>query len=305
MRDILAAWKTRAGHALALGLLALTAASVAGTPALAGSSTHAKTVPGKAQAASEPSKEEARDAEDEAASPSEEPADKTAKAGPAADTTGSTPSDAPQANTLSPIGAGWETDTLVRPDAADEEITDEEALAIIDRVNAYFNDLTKLKAEFVQTDANNKQKSGEFYFKRPGKLRFDYDRPSRMRIISDGEYLAVENHDLRTTDRYPLESTPFKLLLSEEVNLLRDARILAIDKGEDILILTLEDKAGKSPGKIRLFFNTDPELKLASWIITDPQGLDTRVDIAELERDVELSAELFEFSDIGLPTFNR
>jgi len=86
---------------------------------------------------------------------------------------------------------------------------------------------------------------------------------------------------------------------------LRDARILAIDRGEDVLILTMEDKTGESPGKIRLFFRTDPELELASWIITDPQGLDTRVDIANIQRDVELSASLFEFSDIGLPRFNR
>ena len=126
-----------------------------------------------------------------------------------------------------------------------------------------------------------------------------------MKIISDGEYLAVENHDLRTADRYPLDATPFKLLLSEEVDLLNDARILSIDKGEDVLILTMEDKTGESAGQIRLFFRTDPELQLKSWIITDAQGTTTRIDIAELQRDVQLSAELFEFSEIGLPDFRR
>ena len=292
-----------AGRVLSAGILAIVALSLAPGSVQAGSSSHAKTTPGTQEASSVPASTAAN--EEAASKPEARPAEKTSRDEPASGAGESPASSAPQQATLSPIGGAWETETLVRPEAADEEITDQEALSIIERVDAYFNNLGEMKADFVQFDANNDRKTGDFYFQRPGKVRFDYNRPSRMKIISDGEYLAVENHDLRTADRYPLESTPFKLLLSEEVNLLRDARILAIDRGEDVLILTLEDKAGESAGKIRLFFRTDPELELASWIITDAQGVDTRVDIAELERDVQLSAELFEFSDIGLPDFSR
>lgn len=290
-------------RALGIGLLALTLVGTLNAPAQAGSSTHAKSVPGAEP--SEPQEASPTAEEESAPKSGDVPAQKAAKAEQASESTDSLPEDAPQETTLSPIGGAWETETLVRPEAGDEEITDAEALEIVEKVNAYFNNLNEAKAEFVQYDANNEKKSGDFYFKRPGKVRFDYDRPSRMKIISDGEYLAVENHDLRTADRYPLESTPFKLLLTEEVNLLRDARILSIDKGEDVLILTMEDKSGDSAGQIRLFFRTDPEFQLASWIITDAQGVTTRVDIGELKRDVQLSAELFEFSDIGLPNFNR
>ncbi len=293
-----------AGRLAGVVLMAIAAAVVAAAPAEAGSSTHAKTTPGATAApdGAEAGKD-AREAEDTGTI-----AEKTAKAESAAraeaaeDSEPGAPADEAAA---SPIGAGWQTDTLIRPRPEDQEITDLEALELIERINVYFNNLGKLKARFVQTDAKNERKTGDFYFQRPGKVRFDYNRPSMMKIISDGKYLAVENHDLRTSDRYPLESTPFKLLLAEEVNLLRDARILSLDKGENVLILAMEDKSGESPGQIRLFFSTDPELELASWIITDPQGLDTRVDIADLERDVELSAKLFQFSNIGLPTFQR
>jgi len=304
MTGRLAAWaRWRTVRALGLGVIAIGAAGVAGGGAQAGSSSHAKTTPGVEQAAAEPSSAAAgAGAEQEQAA---EPAEKTAKAEPAPESAAGETAETPETSTVSPIGGAWETETLVRPEAADEEITDAEALEIIDKVNVYFNDLKKAKAQFVQFDGNNEKKSGDFYFKRPGKVRFDYDRPSRLKIISDGEYLTVENHDLRTSDRYPLDATPFKLLLSEKVDLLQDARILSIDKGEDVLILTLEDKTGESSGKIRLFFRTDPELQLASWIITDAQGVDTRVDIGELKRDVELSAELFQFSDIGLPDFRQ
>jgi len=306
MRVNLALKPRLARRALGVGLAALMAAGIPAAPAQAGSSTHAKTTPGaEKNAPAARAQAESPAAGESPAEPSGEAAEKTAKAAADPENTGNPPSGASEERMLSPIGAGWETETLLRPKSADEGITDAEAVALVEKVNAYFNDLDKFKSDFVQTNANNEQKSGEFYFKRPGRVRFDYDRPSRMKIISDGEYLAVENHDLRTSDRYPLQSTPFKLLLSEDVNLLRDARILSIDKGENVLILTLEDKTGESPGQIRLFFRTDPELQLAAWIITDPQGLDTRVDLEEINRDVELSAKLFQFSDIGLPTFNR
>jgi len=290
-------------RALNVGILAVAALGLAAGSAQAGSSSHAKTTPGAQQAAGAQASTAA--SEEAAPGPDDQPAEKTSRAEAVPAPTDAAAEDAPQQATLSPIGGAWDTQTLVRPGATDEEITDEEALSIIGRVDAYFNNLGELKADFVQFGGGDDRKTGDFYFQRPGKVRFDYNRPSRMKIISNGEYLAVENHDLRTSDRYPLESTPFKLLLAEEVNLLRDAHIIAIDRGEDVLILTLEDKAGESAGQIRLFFRTDPELELASWIITDAQGVDTRVDIAELERDVQLSAELFEFSDIGLPDFSR
>lgn len=306
---------TRSFHWMAkyIGAAVLLCGVAAAPQAHAGSSSLAKTTPGTTDTAeqsapgpdgqgSASSDKKGKAARTDAKSSTSE--ERTAKAETSPEDAGS---DADKSSDSAPvsIGTGWETDTQIRPDAAESEITDEEALAIVDKVNAYFNDLDKFKAQFVQTDANNKQKTGDFYFKRPGKVRFDYDRPSMLKIISNGEYLAVENHDLGTSDRYSLDSTPFKLLLTEDVNLLRDARILAIDKGEDVLILTMEDKTGDSPGKIRLFFRTDPELQLASWIITDAQGLDTRIDLKAIERDVELSAKLFQFSDIGLPTFNR
>jgi outer membrane lipoprotein-sorting protein len=243
-------------------------------------------------------------AQTEPATETEAPRADTGESAPDTEATASAPDqDAePSAN---PLGAGWQTDTQPQISSDEADLTDEDALALIQQVNIYFNDLRQIRAEFVQIDAGNKRQGGKFYFSRPGRVRFDYNLPSKMKIISDGQFLAVENHDLRTTDRYPLEATPFRLLLSEQVDLLRDARILAIDKGENVLIITMEDKSGESPGRIRLFFEMEPEMMLKSWIITDPQGFDTRVDISKIEANVELAADLFQFSRIGLPDFRR
>lgn len=206
---------------------------------------------------------------------------------------------APQPN---PLGAGWSTKFGTNPPGAEFKSTPEQ-VAVIEQLNAYFNNMTNLEGTFLQTDADDKRKKGRFYIERPGKLRFDYSLPSRQKIISDGKYLALEDHDLNTTDRYPIESTPFRLLLTKDVNLLRDARIYSLDMGQDIVVITLEDKQSDGNGQIRMFFEW-PQVKLKEWIISDPQGLNTRIQVADLELNKTVKPEVFKFSpDIGMPKF--
>ena len=54
------------------------------------------------------------------------------------------------------------------------------------RVEDYLNDLTTLKADFVQINPDGGTVTGELYYQRPDKMRLDYDPPSDILIISDG-----------------------------------------------------------------------------------------------------------------------
>lgn len=202
----------------------------------------------------------------------------------------------------SPVGVngGWQAKTAQpKRQTAPVAPIQESDQAILAKVNDYFNKVTNIEGTFIQTDPDNTQKQGRFYFARPGRLRFDYAPPSHMKIISDGYYLAIEDSALNTSDKYPLEMTPFRLLLSETVDLARDANILRIDQGPDVVVVSVEDKKGDSSGRISLFFNR-ADMSLKQWIITDAQGLDTRIQVSDVEMNKRVSAELFEFSkDVG------
>ncbi len=115
-------------------------------------------------------------------------------------------------------------------------------LQIVAKINAYFNGMTNVSGLFVQTDPDNRQKSGRFLLERPGKVRFDYGVPSRLKIISDGQVLAIEDHELNTSERYPVDMTPFRLLLAEKVDLAADANILGVEQGPNDVVITVEDK---------------------------------------------------------------
>jgi outer membrane lipoprotein-sorting protein len=193
----------------------------------------------------------------------------------------------------SPLGsAPWGAD--VKPEAPIAGVTlDPKQVETVTKVNRYFNNLTNLRGTFVQTAADNKRMRGRFFVKRPGRLRFEYNLPSRQLIVSDGSMLAIQDLDMNTDDRIALDQTPFRLLLRNDVDLLRDARILEVQEAEDLIILSLQDKSPDAPGQIRLFLSKSPEVELKEWVTTDSQGTDTRVEVANLNRPEELDAELF------------
>ena len=210
------------------------------------------------------------------------------------------PAPAPAAKPVSPIGSGanWQANVSQSPQPAPAPLQESDA-QVVTKVNGYFNKLTDLQGTFLQTDPDGKQRRGRFYFQRPGKVRFDYAAPSKLRIVSEGRNLAIEDRDMNTSEKYPLDVTPFKLLLSETVDLAVDAKILGVEQGPDAYLLTVEDKSGDSSGRIRLLFNK-ADMALKEWIITDAQGLDTRIEVSDLERDKKVAENYFIISPFGL-----
>ena len=179
-----------------------------------------------------------------------------------------------------------------------------EQISLIGNINGYLNALKSLEGRFVQTDHRNERLRGRFYVQRPGRLRFDYASPSKLRIVSDGEYLAVEDHDLKTVDKFPLDATPILLFLGEDVNLMRDAVILEMRQDDSGVAVTLVDKSGNSGGQVQLFFKR-PTLELYEWVITDAQGLDTRIQLADLARGDKKSDDFFQSSSIELDNIDN
>ncbi len=172
---------------------------------------------------------------------------------------------------------------------------------LVHKVSDYFSKIDTLQGNFVQTGADNKRMRGKFYLMRPGRFRFDYARPSRQVVVSDGHYLAIQDYDLNNEDRVALDDTPFRLLLRKDVDLVRDARIMEVQQSDDLLVVGLVDKDPNTPGQIKLFLSTKPALELKEWVTKDAQGLDTRVQVSDLTKSAELDAALFKIQSLGRP----
>ena len=202
---------------------------------------------------------------------------------------------APPADEIAPSamdeGAGWEAAVEAAPGPT--PLIGEEQAKAVQRINAYFNGITNLQGSFDQVDSTNKHTSGRFYVQRPGRIRFDYAPPSALRIVADGAFLAIEDSDLKTVEKYPIKSTPFRLLLTDAVDLGRDARIVGVESEEGTLAISLEDNGGDAAGTIKLTFDNGPELRLKQWLITDAQGLTTQVTVDNIVSGRKVAADFF------------
>jgi outer membrane lipoprotein-sorting protein len=201
-----------------------------------------------------------------------------------------------------PVGAAagnW-TQSVTREAAIAGEEFDKKQVELIRKVSTYFTQLSEIKGGFVQTSSDDKRLRGKFFVKKPGRIRFDYNLPSRLLILSDGQYLVIQDHDLKTDDRISLDNTPFRVLLASDVDLIRDARILSVQDVDDVIVLALRDKNPDTPGSIKLFLAKKPNLELKEWITTDSQGLETRVELTDLSKAENLDPALFRPPPVSL-----
>jgi outer membrane lipoprotein-sorting protein len=170
---------------------------------------------------------------------------------------------------------------------------DEKQVATLRRVSTFFNEFKQVRGNFVQTNPDGKRLRGKFAMKQPGRFRFDYSGGSKMVVVSDGTYLAVEDHDINSESTVELDKTPFRILLRRDVDLMRDANVSEVQEVDDLIILTIQDKSPDTPGKIRMFLTKKPALDIKEWVTTDPQGLETRVEVSDLVRTEELDDAMF------------
>jgi outer membrane lipoprotein-sorting protein len=177
---------------------------------------------------------------------------------------------------------------------------DDAQKADLKRISDYLNGISTAQGRFVQLGPDGKSEQGTFYLRKPGRMRFEYDRPNPNLIVADGSTVAVSNTALKTTDRYPLVDSPLRLLLSEKVDLGTDRRVSAVRREAGTLVVTARQNTGPARGQITLFFaDTGSALELRQWEILDAQGLKTVVAVNNLTSGVELSPRLFVIQELS------
>lgn len=172
-----------------------------------------------------------------------------------------------------------------------------ERTAGIAAANRSLNSFTRLQARFTQSSPGGGRASGNVYIQRPGRMRFEYDPPATMLIVSDGSVVAMRDTELRTTERTPLRSTPLNLILGSNINLERDARILRVSRAGPWLMVTARDRSGQTDGQIMLQFS-GPNAELRSWDVIDATGARTRITLSNVTQPASLDRALFRLEDV-------
>ena len=173
--------------------------------------------------------------------------------------------------------------------------------ALVDRVSAYLTRVQVMSGDFAQVGPDGRRSQGQFYVQKPGKIRFDYDSPSRIDIIADGSSVVVRDRKLATQDVYPLSQTPLRFLLADRIDLLKDATVTAASADDTYVTVLVEEKhAVVGTSKLMMMFGAK-DFQLKQWIVTDPQGYDTTVALSNLDTAKRPDPDMFKIDYTQYP----
>jgi outer membrane lipoprotein-sorting protein len=164
---------------------------------------------------------------------------------------------------------------------------------VIDKVNNYLSSVQTLEGKFVQIGPDGGRTTGNFYLAKPGRVRFEYDDPSPIELIADGQSVVVRDRRLATQDVYPLSQTPLRFLLADHVDLMKDTNLVAV-YADDVFVTVVVEEKNALVGTSRLMIMFDAkDMQLKQWTVTDPQGYDTTVAVYDLDASKKPDPGLF------------
>ncbi|TCL93069.1 outer membrane lipoprotein-sorting protein [Rhizobium sp. PP-WC-2G-219] len=159
------------------------------------------------------------------------------------------------------------------------------------KIADHFASVKTMSGEFVQFGPRGEQTGGKFFISRPGRIRFNYEAPSPMRVIADGKSVVIGNQKLKTWDLYPLSKTPLNLLLSNSIDL-SGKTVRDVKEETDLITIVLGDRSIFGDSTITMMF--DPKTyDLRQWTITDPQKKDTSVMIFNVKTGMPMDDAVF------------
>jgi len=167
-------------------------------------------------------------------------------------------------------------------------------------VSAHLKAVVSMTASFTQTDRAGKTVGGILSLKRPGKIRFSYQKGVPLLIVSDGRALTFVDYSVKQVQQWPVRNSPLGVLLDPNRDLSRYARVFP-SNNPNTLLTEVRDPKRPEFGTITLAFTrqaTAPAgLMLQGWVTLDNQGNRTSIRLANQRFNIPVSDEAFKWRD--------
>jgi len=173
---------------------------------------------------------------------------------------------------------------------------------VLDRLQKHYHDTNSFTAKFNEeiatVGAPKKQRQGTVSFRKPGRMRWEFETPDKQTIVSDGETLYSYDPDLNQVVQTPLKqalksssATSFLLGIG---NINRDFKAAFAHPATPTGLVDLILDAKKGGYKIEV--GLDPKTyNLMTLTLTDQLGDVTKIDFSDIHDNVELPDSTFAF----------
>lgn len=157
----------------------------------------------------------------------------------------------------------------------------------------WMNNLTTLKAKFQQIAPNGQRSTGTVWIKRPGRIRFEYNKPSKLLLVANEGKIVFHDGEVGQTTTIPIDQSPLGLLLKPALSFSGDVTMTNFAQGNaGTSQITVVRTASPADGSLTLVFNQKP-IQLTAWRVVDAQGQSTQVDLYDIKKVSSISDSLF------------
>jgi outer membrane lipoprotein carrier protein len=178
--------------------------------------------------------------------------------------------------------------------------------AIVNKIQKFYDSTKDLHAKFEQTltsgTGGRKRASGDLWLKKPGRMRWDYVKPEKKIMVSDGRVLWVYEPEDEQAFKQDLRSSSLPVSVSfllGEGKLSDDFHVELAPKGDEKpgeVALKLVPKAPTSAYRYLLFIVDEQTGQVRRTIIYDQQGGTNELVFSNVESNRGVNDSKFQFS---------
>lgn len=174
---------------------------------------------------------------------------------------------------------------------------DENSLMLVQK---HLEAVTSMTARFSQTDRNGHVLTGVMTLKRPGKIRFQYEKSVPQLVVADGSSLYFIDYQVRQVQRWPIGNSPLAVLLNPKRDIAKFSKLMPV---RDPRVVSIEVNDPKHPeyGRITMVFERNAAapggLMLQSWVAIDSQNNRTTIRLTNQRFNAAVSDGAFRWTD--------
>jgi outer membrane lipoprotein-sorting protein len=167
----------------------------------------------------------------------------------------------------------------------------------VSAVEAYLTNISSIVADFNQVSPDGSLATGKFYLKRPGKMRWQYNPPTPILLVSNGKTVTYFDAELDQVNYIPIDDTLAGFLTQKLIRLDSKATMLVdFQKQGGVIRASVIQRDKPDEGTLTLELNANP-LQLKQLKISDATGGVTSVQFQNAAFGPVIDDKLFVFID--------
>lgn len=168
------------------------------------------------------------------------------------------------------------------------------------RVVSHMKAVGTMTSGFTQTDRNGGTLTGKLLLKRPGHVRFEYQKSVPLLIVADGRALTMIDYEVKQVQRWPIRNSPLAALLDPGQDIARFGKLVSTST-DDVISVEVRDKKRPEYGTITMIFVKQPGapggLTLNGWVALDSKNNRTSVRLNNVRYNGAIADSAFTWKD--------